>query len=410
MQAPTKGNLVDTYIGKYKVTRELGRGGYGIVYEVIQQSIGHRAAAKLLSPALANDPKHQKYIERFVDEARAVNLIDHPGVLRIFDLGELPDKSMYILMEFLDGETLQSRIDNYQLDGKRLSPRRVFLIAAQLAGALAQAHERGVIHRDLKPENVFLVPDADVEGKERTKLLDFGLARFLDSPERRTTAGMTLGTPTYMSPEQCMGLDTIDGRTDVYSLGILLYQLLAGTPPFVGDMGKVMRAHCGELPLPLGARAPHVSAKVAEFVMSLIHKDPTQRQQMRQVAATLHSFLDSGELSKEELVGGTLAPASTVAPTTVVAAQKAPPKGLAAALPAPKVLAGIAGGAAVVALIAGLLIGRASKSCPQPLPPPECPAAKCPPPVTCPSCPTESGTAAPSDSPKPAKKGKKNGK
>ncbi len=410
MQAPTKASLVDTHIGKYKVTRELGRGGYGIVYEVIQQSIGHRAAAKLLAPALANDPKHQKYVERFIDEARAVNLIDHPGVLRIFDLGELPDKSMYIMMEFLDGETLQSRIDNYQLDGKRLSPRRVFLIAAQLAGALAQAHERGVIHRDLKPENVFLVPDADVEGKERTKLLDFGLARFLDSPERRTTAGMTLGTPTYMSPEQCMGLDSIDGRTDVYSLGILLYQLLAGAPPFVGDMGKVMRAHCGELPQPLGPRAPHISAKAAEFVMSLIHKDPAQRQQMRQVSTALHGFLDSGELSKDELVGGTPAPASTVAPTTVVAAQQAPTKGLMASLPPPKVLAAIAGGAAVVTLVAGLLVGRATKSCPAPPAPPECPAAKCPPPATCPSCPTESAAATAPDSPRPAKKPKKTNK
>lgn len=410
MQAPTKGTLVDTYIGKYKVTRELGRGGYGIVYEVIQQSIGHRAAAKMLAPALASDPKHQKYVERFIDEARAVNLIDHPGVLKIFDLGELPDKSMYILMEFLEGETLQARIDSYQLDGKRLSPRKVFLIGAQLAGALTQAHERGVIHRDLKPENVFLVPDSDIEGKERTKLLDFGLARFLDSPERRTTAGMTLGTPTYMSPEQCMGLDTIDGRTDVYSLGILLYQLLAGTPPFVGDMGKVMRAHCGELPLPLGPRAPHISAKVADFVMTLILKDPNQRMQMRQVLSTLQGFLDSGELSKEELIGSSPAPASTVAPTTVLAAQKAPTKDLGAKLPPRAMLGAIAGGAAVVALILGLVAGRATKSCPPAPSAPECPQVKCPDPVQPPPCPKAAESSSSPDSPKPTKKTKKGGK
>lgn len=148
MQAPTKTSLVDSFVGKYKVTREIGRGGFGVVYEVIQQSIGHRAAAKLLSPALASDPKHQKYIERFIDEARAVNLINHPGVLKIFDLGELPDKTMYILMEFLEGESLQARIDKYQLDGKRLSARKIFQLASQLAGALAQAHDRGVIHRE----------------------------------------------------------------------------------------------------------------------------------------------------------------------------------------------------------------------------------------------------------------------
>ena len=292
MQAPTKASLVDSFVGKYKVTREIGRGGFGVVYEVIQQSIGHRAAAKLLSPALASDPKHQKYIERFIDEARAVNLINHPGVLKIFDLGELPDKTMYILMEYLEGESLQARIDNYQVDGKRLSARKIFQLASQLAGALAQAHDRGVIHRDLKPENVFLIPDPDVEGKERCKLLDFGLARFLDSPERRTTAGMTLGTPTYMSPEQCMGLDTIDGRTDVYSLGVLLYQLLAGVAPFVGDMGHVMRSHCTALPAPLSPRAPHISNKVADFVMSLLHKDAAQRMQMRQVEQTIAGLLD----------------------------------------------------------------------------------------------------------------------
>ena len=138
-----------------------------MVYEVIQQSIGHRAAAKLLSPQLATDPKHQKYVERFNDEARATNLINHPGVIKIFDLGELPDHTLYILMEYLDGEPLQSRIDKYQLDGKRLSPRKVFQLGSQLAGAMAQAHDKGVIHRDLKPENVFLIPDQDVEGRER---------------------------------------------------------------------------------------------------------------------------------------------------------------------------------------------------------------------------------------------------
>ena len=160
MQAPTKTSLVDSFVGKYKVTREIGRGGFGVVYEVIQQSIGHRAAAKLLSPALASDPKHQKYIERFIDEARAVNLINHPGVLKIFDLGELPDKTMYILMEYLEGESLQARIDKYQLDGKRLSARKIFQLASQLAGALAQAHDRGVIHRDLKPDKITPVEKA----------------------------------------------------------------------------------------------------------------------------------------------------------------------------------------------------------------------------------------------------------
>lgn len=405
MQSPTKSSLVGTFIGKYSVSREIGRGGFGVVYEVIQQSIGHRAAAKLLSPQLATDPKHQKYVERFIDEARATNLINHPGVIKIFDLGELPDHTLYILMEYLDGEPLQSRIDKYQLDGKRLSPRKVFQIGSQLAGALAQAHDKGVIHRDLKPENVFLIPDQDVEGRERCKLLDFGLARFLDSPERRTTAGMTLGTPTYMSPEQCMGLDSIDGRTDVYSLGVLLYQLLAGVPPFVGDMGKVMRAHCGELPAPLSARTPHISARVADFVMSLLLKDPAQRMQMRQAEKVIEGFLDSGELSKEELQGGVSVPAgATAAPTTVVEAQKAPSRSAGAAAGSPRtMLIATAAVASVLALGAGFLGGRITKDCPPAPKAAECPAAKCPEPVTCPACPTEPADSATSDGGKAGK-------
>lgn len=411
MHSPNKSSLVDSFVGKYKVTREIGRGGFGVVYEVVQQSIGHRAAAKLLSPALASDPKHQKYIERFVDEARAVNLINHPGVLKIFDLGELPDRTMYILMEYLEGESLQARIDKYQLDGKRLSPRKIFQLASQLAGAMAQAHERGVIHRDLKPENVFLIPDPDVEGRERCKLLDFGLARFLDSPERRTTAGMTLGTPTYMSPEQCMGLDTIDGRTDVYSLGVLLYQLLAGVPPFLGDMGKVMRAHCTELPQPLGARAPHISAKVADFVMSLLLKNAEQRMQMRQTEQAINGFLESGELSKDEPQGGpqaATAAAPAIAATTVVRAEQGKIKSDGTLLSRKQSLVvSAAAGALVLALSIGFLSGRATKSCPPPPAIPSCPQIKCAEPAPCPACPTVSETAKPADVKKASKKGKK---
>lgn len=411
MHSPNKSSLVDSFVGKYKVTREIGRGGFGVVYEVVQQSIGHRAAAKLLSPALASDPKHQKYIERFIDEARAVNLINHPGVLKIFDLGELPDRTMYILMEYLEGESLQARIDKYQLDGKRLSPRKIFQLASQLAGAMAQAHERGVIHRDLKPENVFLIPDPDVEGRERCKLLDFGLARFLDSPERRTTAGMTLGTPTYMSPEQCMGLDTIDGRTDVYSLGVLLYQLLAGVPPFVGDMGKVMRAHCTELPQPLGPRAPNLSAKVADFVMSLLLKDAGQRMQMRQAEQTINGFLESGELSKDEYQGGPQAPTTAspaIAPTTVVRAEKGKLQSGSALLTDKRgMLIGGAAGAVVLALCLGVLSGRATKSCPPPPAAPVCPQQKCTEPAPCPVCPTVSEVSKPTESKRPSKKNKK---
>jgi len=351
---------IGTYIGKYKVVRPIGRGGYGVVFEVVQQNIGHRAAAKLLAPSLTAEAKQLKFVERFVDEARAVNLIDHPGVLKIFDLGELPDKTMYILMEYLEGETLHARLDRMHIDGKRLSPHKVFLIAAQLSSALSLAHQRGVIHRDLKPENVFLVRDPDVDGGERTKLLDFGLARFLDSSERRTSAGMTLGTPTYMSPEQCLGLDSIDGRTDVYSLGILMYQMLAGVPPFVGEMGRVMRAHCGEPPKPVSMFAPHLWGPAADFVMSLLQKNATLRMTMRQAEQALVGFLSRGELAKEEVRNGAPVPASVAAPTTLLAAQNnANTVGPRAAVRNPWKI--VAAASLIAGIGGGFVVGRASQ-------------------------------------------------
>jgi len=415
MQPPTQDPLLGTLIGKYTVTREIGRGGFGVVYEVVQQTIGHRAAAKLLSPALATDPKHLKYVERFIDEARAVNLINHPGVIKIFDLGELPDHTQYILMEYLDGETLQARIDKYQSEGRRMSPRKIFQLVSQLAGVLSQAHDRSVIHRDLKPENVFLIGDPDVEGKERCKLLDFGLARFLDSPERRTSAGMTLGTPIYMAPEQCMGLDTVDGRADVYSLGILLYQLLAGTPPFVGELGAVMRAHCAAAPPPLALRASNISVKAADFVMSLLIKDGLVRMPMRQAERLMTELLDSGELAKEEYQGGVSVPSvgggAPTAMLTVEHQQKQPPIIVAARKHA--VLIGAVTAASVFALGVGLLGGRALKSCPPAVKAPVCPTTDCPAPIQCPECPSAAAETNPPDAARPSKtvkRLKRNGK
>lgn len=200
MNAPT--NMVGRHVGRYRVSRHIASGGMGSVYEVVQDSIGHRAAMKVLSAGLAKDPKHRKYVERFMDEARAVNLINHPGVLQIFDFGEMEDQTVYVLMEYIEGKPLSDYLSKFRQGAvKRMSITQNMHIIRQVASVMAVAHEKGVLHRDIKPSNIMLIPDLTAPGGSRVKVIDFGLAKFLDTPERRTTAGMALGTAYYMSPE-----------------------------------------------------------------------------------------------------------------------------------------------------------------------------------------------------------------
>ena len=150
MHAPTKSNFVGSLIGRYRVTRAIGHGGIGAVYEAVQEAIGYRAAVKILGAQLTNDPRQKQYVDRFLDEARAVNLINHPGVVRVFDFGETDDHIVYILMEYLDGQTLSSRLaDGASGKGKKLTVLQAMRLVRQVAAAMAQAHEKSVIHRDL---------------------------------------------------------------------------------------------------------------------------------------------------------------------------------------------------------------------------------------------------------------------
>ncbi|MFO0579388.1 MAG: serine/threonine-protein kinase [Polyangia bacterium] len=207
-------------IGSYRVVRELGRGGMGVVYEVVHEQLGQRAVVKTLQPELSHN---QSFTQRFLTEARAISIAQHPGLVKIFDFGQLPDKTLYILMEHLAGEPLSARLVRQKLD----EPTALRL-ARQVASTLQAAHERGVIHRDLKPANIFIVPDPEAPAGERVKLLDFGLAKINEglpgADLRGTASGTIMGTPLYMSPEQCRGLANTDGKTDVYSLGVLLFE------------------------------------------------------------------------------------------------------------------------------------------------------------------------------------------
>jgi serine/threonine-protein kinase len=255
----------------------------GVVYEATHAHIGQRAAIKLLHAHLAGDERSR---QRFSNEARAISLVQHPGMVKIFDYGQTDDGMAYILMEFLEGEPLSQRLARL---GQRFPVAAALSLGAQMAATLAAAHGRGIVHRDLKPENVFLVPDPVAPLGERAKLLDFGIAKFLtDAPGRQTTVGLILGTPTYMAPEQCEGREDLTDRVDVYALGVMLYELLAGEPPFVAETAaSLMRQHMfKELP-PLCRRQPDLPDHVVALVHDMLAKDPAARPSMSEVAARL---------------------------------------------------------------------------------------------------------------------------
>jgi serine/threonine-protein kinase len=230
-------------VGSYVITQLLGQGGMGAVYLAQHELLDRPAAIKMLLPALSADPD---VVARFFDEARATTSIADPGIVQIFDFGYHTDGRAYLVMEYLEGETLDVRIEG----GGWLAPQRALRIARQIATSLDAAHARGVIHRDLKLENVFLVHDPVVPGGERAKILDFGIAKLQRNdgvPRSRTRTGAIMGTPLYMSPEQCRDSHEIDGRSDVYALGCLLFCMVTGRPPFdYESAGEIIAAHLKE--------------------------------------------------------------------------------------------------------------------------------------------------------------------
>jgi serine/threonine protein kinase len=271
--------LLKTLVGQYRITRELARGGMGVVYEALHEVIGQRAAVKVLQST--GDPIST--YPRLLQEARAVSLVQHPGMVRIFDFGQLPTGAPYILMELVEGELLRTRLKQ---QGTRLGLRSTSRIARQIATTLAAAHARGIVHRDLKPENVMLVPDEEVEGGERVRLLDFGLARFVGTAPPLTATGDVLGTAAYMAPEQCAGSEDIDGQADVYALGILLYELVSHGPPFRGQSTAVMRQHLFQEPPPLPEQVS-LPERLRTLLGRMLAKAPSRRPRMLEVAELL---------------------------------------------------------------------------------------------------------------------------
>jgi eukaryotic-like serine/threonine-protein kinase len=268
--APPPDPLIGAMVGSFQVRRLLGRGGMGTVYLGEHPVIGSKVAIKFLHESMCASPE---LVGRFYDEARAVNLIGHENIVAIYDLALLPPARYYIVMEFLDGAPLSALLRAGRLD------RPVGLdILLQLADALRAAHDRGVIHRDLKPENVFLVQ----RGHQRNfvKLVDFGIAKLADRQSvSRTAAGVIIGTPEYMAPEQCEN-GKIDRRTDVYALGVMAYEVATGRLPFTGQaIPQLLLAQLRQPPPRPRDLDPTVPASLEAVILKALAKKQEDRYQ-----------------------------------------------------------------------------------------------------------------------------------
>jgi serine/threonine-protein kinase len=263
-------SIVGTNVGRYRILGELSSGGMGEVYRAQHEVLGKEVAIKVLRPELTGDPQQ---VTRFLNEAKAASAIQHPGIIRIDDYGTTDDGRHFIVMEFLEGETLGSRI---RARGK-LDENEATQLANGIAGALQAAHAKGIYHRDLKPENVFIVRDPD-KG-ERPKILDFGIAKLTDVTGQ-TQTGALIGTPLYMAPEQARSAAHVDHRADLYSLGCILYEMVVGEPPFLAaGAGELIALHMFEAPTLPRERVPAIKPELQGVIMRLLEKEPADRFQ-----------------------------------------------------------------------------------------------------------------------------------
>jgi serine/threonine-protein kinase len=269
-----------TRVGAYRIVEPLGSGGMSDVWVAEHTLLGRRAAIKVLRAELSRRPD---IVAQFFNEARITTAIANPGIVQIFDFGYHTDGSAYLVMELLEGETLDRRLARSGV----LAIADALHIVRQVAKALCVAHARGVIHRDLKPDNIFLVRDPEVVGGERAKILDFGIARHI-GPHRAGLDAAVLGTPAFMSPEQCRGSPAVDQRSDIYALGCVLFALVTGRAPFGGeDPGEVMAQHMSE-PTPVPSQCvPGIPSAIDHLVLRCMAKDPSRRLTACELASTI---------------------------------------------------------------------------------------------------------------------------
>src|SRR5579863_3804465 len=357
--------MVGQTISHYRITGQLGRGGMGIVYEAQDLDLGRKVALKFLPPPLARD---QNALDRFLLEARAASALNHPNICTIYAVdkaGEGAEAQSFIAMELLEGQNLDQKLHSGPLPTDRLLD-----IAIQLADALDAAHAKGIIHRDIKPANIFITPRGQV------KVLDFGLAKLTrpemameticatqdsPAPANLTSPGATVGTISYMSPEQARGED-LDTRTDLFSMGTVLYQMATGKMPFAGATSAVVFHAILELdPVPVAQLNQTLPAKLQEIVEKLLEKDRELRYQsaadLRGDLKRLKRDVESGRKNPAAFGSGAIPSATSDSHSSVLTAVSS-----SSAIPSPTIAApsGRQKVGTGVKLLVGVLVGLAA--------------------------------------------------
>ena len=287
-------------IGSYRVVKKLGEGGMGSVYLGEHTLLGRPAAIKMLLPSLSTN---EECVQRFFNEARTVARIADPGIVQVFDFGHHTDGSAFIVMELLEGEPMDRRLKRIG----RFEVLEALRLMRLVCTSLEAAHGKGIIHRDLKPENIFIVQDPGVPGGERAKILDFGIAKLAgDEPgAHKTRTGAVMGTPMYMSPEQCSGSGIIDHRSDIYAIACVMFAMLTGRPPFDGaGAGDLIASHLREPPPLASWRVPELPRVVENLLQRCLQKSPAERfQSMAELTQALAA-------AERTLLGSNAAPPS----------------------------------------------------------------------------------------------------
>ena len=300
--------------GSYRITRLIGQGGMGAVYEGVQVRLERRVAIKLMARELSANPEA---IARFRREAEVTSQLGHPHIVQVFDFGAAPGGEPYLVMEYLEGEDLEKRIQRVG----RLPLAAASHIVRQVASALSATHAKGIVHRDLKPANVFLL---SVEGEtDFVKVVDFGISKVRSATTKLTAALAVMGTPNYMAPEQAAGrIAEIDGRTDQWALACIAYELLAGRPPFVGeDVASLLYQVIHQAPSPISQMSPGLPIAVE----GVLHRALSKTQAERFATLTEFSRAFEGAASGKAVAATLAAPApAAAAPAGAAAIARAP--------------------------------------------------------------------------------------